>query len=155
MATGSFARSSQPLTQSNLPSIESSKASTPTRPYHRVRKRGVIPDGSEVDSEGLSKRLKSENIENEALELFITTMKIVGQEHLQRPLNTFELAITLLEDEYGTCLSESHYLQAANILESESKASIFIAINARIRDQWLCKNAGVELLDKTNWNIDF
>jgi hypothetical protein len=63
-------------------------------------------------------------------------------------LNTFELAIKLLQDEYESRLSEGHFLVAVEFLDSESKASIFITLKSRLRDQWLSKNAGIELIDE-------
>jgi hypothetical protein len=99
-------------------------------------------------------------MENEALELLISSMKNQpSQESRVRRvrLNTFELAIQLLQDEYESRLSESHFLFAVELLESQSKASIFITLKGPLRDRWLSKNIGIELiglLDNVNSNLD-
>lgn len=63
-------------------------------------------------------------------------------------LNTFELAIKLLQDEYEVRLSENHFLIAIEFLENQTKASVFITLKGPIRDQWLCKGTGIELLEE-------
>ena len=99
-------------------------------------------------------------MENEALELLISSMKTQpSQESRVRRvrLNTFELAIQLLQDEYESRLSESHFLFAVELLESQSKALIFITLKGPLRDRWLSKNIGIELiglLDNVNSNLD-
>lgn len=158
MATGSFARSSQPLTRVSITSFPSSQASTLVPLYNRVRTRGRPIRDTETDSEEpKSKRAKSTSMEIEALELFVASMKNQkGTETRIRRvcLNTFELAIQLLQDEYKLRLSESHFLQAVEFLESESKASIFITLKSRLRDQWLSKNAEIELFDTIDSMLD-
>jgi hypothetical protein len=61
--------------------------------------------------------------------------------------NIFERATELLQKEYETLLSGSHFLQAVEVLESESRASIFVTLKGPLRDQWLCRNAQVEFID--------
>jgi len=62
-------------------------------------------------------------------------------------LNKVELAIQLLEDKYQERLSTSDFINAVDILENNSKASVFITLKSSvIRDCWLCKNTGIELI---------
>lgn len=63
-------------------------------------------------------------------------------------MNTVELAIKLLQDEYELRLSESHFLSAIDLLSVENMASVFITLSSNIRDRWLCRNATVELIDE-------
>jgi hypothetical protein len=60
--------------------------------------------------------------------------------------NPVELAIQLLQREYETRLSESHFLEAVDFLTTEAKASVFITLNSNMRDIWLCRNASVVLI---------
>jgi hypothetical protein len=60
--------------------------------------------------------------------------------------NTMELAIQLLQTEYETRLSTSHFLTAVDFLTTKAKASAFITLNSHIRDMWLCKNTDVKLI---------
>lgn len=152
MATGSFARSSQPsISTLSQASVASSQANTSIiLPYNRTKSRGRQTE--DIDREGhKSKRAKLEGIESEALELLRTSIKnqaSIGSRVGRVRLNTFELAIQLLQDEYESRLSESHFFQAVQLLQSESTASVFITLNSRLRDQWLCRSAGVKLLDE-------
>jgi hypothetical protein len=143
MATGSFARSIQP----SIASFSSSPASTPVPQYTRTRKRGRPVSGIGTESEGSQKRPKPLADENDAIERLLTL--IGSKETALAPvlLDTFELATKVLQDEYESRLSESHFLQAIELFQSQSNASIFRTLQGRLRDRWLCKNAGVELLD--------
>ncbi len=153
MATGTSARSSQPLNPSQLstPSFPSSRASTPSAgPYIRVKSRRQPTNSSDIE-ESKEKRLRVEAMESEAWELLRASMKTqaMSESKVGRVrLNTFELATQLLQDEYESRLSESHFLKAIECLESQSKASVFITLKSRIRDQWLLKNAKVEFLNE-------
>ena len=60
--------------------------------------------------------------------------------------NTVELAIQLLQKEYETRLSKSHFLVTIDFLTAESKAFVFITLNSSIRDMWLYKNIDVKLI---------
>jgi hypothetical protein len=153
MATGSFARSSfsQPtISTPSQASITSSGANTPINTtYTRNRSRGRPRE--DIDSEGLkNKRAKLEGIEAEALGLLITSLRgqaSMGPRVAEQPLNIFERATKLLQDEYELRLSPSHFLCATELFQSESRASMFVTLKGPLRDQWLCKYAGVELLD--------
>jgi hypothetical protein len=150
MATGSSARSSQPSTQALIPSFPSSSTSTPVPLYTRVRTRGrPVRDITTDSEEPRSKRTRSNgvpSIETKALELIVASIRSTDTGRIH--LNPFERAIQLLQDEYELRLSENHFLQVVELLESQSKASIFITLKVgRLRDQWLCRNAGIELLD--------
>jgi hypothetical protein len=151
MATGSFARSFQPSTRVSIASFPSSQASTLVPLYNRVRTQGRPIGDTKTDSEEpKSKQAKSTDMEIEALELFVALMKNQkGTEtRIERVrLNTFKLAIQLLQDEYELRLSESHFLQAVEFLESQSKAFIFITLKSRLQDQWHSKNAEIELFN--------
>ena len=162
MATGAFARSSQsqPSIQSQLStaSFPSSQASTPLS-HNRIKsRRRPIKDG-EIEESKSKRSNKAEDIESEAFGLLISTLKAQASDQGQGSskskvkrvrLNTFELAIRLLQDEYGLRLSDSHFLVAVEYLESQSKASIFITLEGQRRDQWLRGGAKIELLSNVN-----
>jgi hypothetical protein len=156
MATGAFARSAQPST--SIASFPSSQTSTPIPPYNRQRKRGRPFAGSGTDTTELRKRQKPDYIESEAIELLIASIKSQASQESKvgRVLqSTVELAIQLLQNEYELRLSESHFLMAITLLESESKAAIFITLKSRLRDQWLSQNAGIELLNDLYNELNF
>jgi hypothetical protein len=60
--------------------------------------------------------------------------------------NNVELGIQLLEEQYQERLSIQGFIAAINVLKDDSNASVFITLKSTtFRDQWLCKEAGVEL----------
>ena len=68
-----------------------------------------------------------------------------------RRRNNIKLAIQLLENEYQERLSTTDVINALKVLENSSKASVFITLKSSlIRDHWLYKNAGVQILNKVN-----
>jgi hypothetical protein len=85
-------------------------------------------------------------IEAEAIEWIISAMKETQDKGGRVRYNTVELAIQLLQTEYETRLSTSHFLAAVDFLTTKAKASAFITLNGHIRDMWLCKNTDVELI---------
>jgi hypothetical protein len=95
------------------------------------------------------KRLKVASMEAEAIELLVATIKEqTGSKETGRVrLNPVELAIKLLQDEYEFRLSQVDLLSAVEFLSTENKASVFITLGSNIRDIWLCKNVGVELIN--------
>ena len=49
-------------------------------------------------------------------------------------MNTIELAIQLLQQEYKALLSEEYFLITIDFLTVKTKASVFITLTSRIRD---------------------
>ena len=90
-------------------------------------------------------RTLTSTIEAEAFELIVAAIKDQQQDG-RRHYNTVELAIQLLQKEYQTKLSSSHFINAVDFLTVEAKASAFITLNSSIRDIWLCKNLDIELI---------
>ena len=83
---------------------------------------------------------------NEAINLLVLVLKDQQSSSERVCFNTVELAIQLLQIEYETHLSESHFLLAIDVLTAEAKASVFITLNSSIRDMWICKTANVTLI---------
>jgi hypothetical protein len=83
--------------------------------------------------------------QEEAFNLLILALK-AQQGGSSRACNPVELAIQLLQREYETRLSESHFLEAVDFLTIEAKASVFISLSSNMRDIWLCKHASVMLI---------
>jgi hypothetical protein len=141
-ATGSYSRSSQPSTAS----IPNSQVSTPSHiDLGRIRKRGVPIREGGTDTEGRKRRRLE--LDPDGINSLITLMKDREVGILRARSNIFERATELLQKEYETLLSGSHFLQAVEVLESESRASIFVTLKGPLRDQWLCRNAQVEFID--------
>ncbi len=126
----------------------SSLASTSIPLHNRIRKRGQPVSGFESESEGSQKRPKSTVNENGAIERLINIINIKKRAFtLKLEPDIFELATKILQDEYEFRLSESHFIQATGLFQSQSNASVFRTLKGRLRDRWLCEKAGVELLD--------
>jgi hypothetical protein len=123
-------RSRTPHLQSQLTSDDESESSNKTRKRRRNNK------GDKVDL-GIA-------ISNMATELRLT------RELKQEPIKTLqEKAIELLYKEYQDRLTDIDFVEAITLLESESKARIFVALRGGdIRDKWLEKNTLIELLPK-------
>jgi hypothetical protein len=91
------------------------------------------------------KRVKTTG-SDEAIDLLVSLLKDQQSSSGRVRFNTVELAIQLLQIEYETRLSESHFLLAVDVLTVEAKASVFITLNSSIRDTWICKTADVMLI---------
>lgn len=108
----------------------------------RHRKRGVPIRKDDTDTENDKKRPRA----TQNIDTFEIISSVLDAQQARRR-NKVELAIQLLETNYQERLSTSHFIDAVSILETESKASVFITLKSSvIRDYWLCKNADVELL---------
>jgi hypothetical protein len=78
----------------------------------------------------------------------MTTELRLTRESKEEPMKTpQEKAIELLYKEYQDRLTDIDFVEAITLLESESKARIFVALRGGdIRDKWLEKNTSTELL---------
>lgn len=146
-ATGEFAYSSSILTSiaTSTPATQTSNSVLESREStvavsQRVRTRGVpLP----LDSSGPErKRTKTNSSTDEATELIIAVLKDQQGGGRVR-LNTIELAIQLLQQEYEALLLEEDFLIAIDFLTVEAKASVFITLTGKIRDTWLFNNIGI------------
>ena len=144
-ATGVFARSSR----TQLPSTPSIRGDTPIPfPPRQTRKRGVLMTQEDTESEPDRKRRITNT---DTYDMIVSVIK--DQQAGRR--NNIELAIQLLENEYQERLSTTDFIDALEVLENNSKAFVFITLKSSlIRDNWLCKNAGVQILNKAS-NIEF
>jgi hypothetical protein len=159
-ATGEFVRSSNPIllatSSSQLPSTPSISrpSSTPSiqgstfrQVPHRTRTRGVPLQEDSAVLEPARKRVRTNrSATDEAIDLLVSVLKDQQGGSSTTPLNKVELAILLVQREYETRLSEGHLLEAISFLTTEAQASVFINLNSRIRDMWLCKFAHVTLI---------
>jgi hypothetical protein len=102
-------------------------------------------EDTELEPEKKKPRMRA-GTEADAFELIVSVMK--DQQAGRR--NKVEQAIQLLEEQYQERLSASDFIDAVEVLENSSKASVFITLqSSMIRDRWLQKNAGVCFTDIT------
>jgi hypothetical protein len=93
------------------------------------------------------KRQQTQTRNTNTYDMIISVMK----DQQARRRNNIELAIQLLENEYQERLSTTDFINALEVLENNSKASIFITLKSSlIRDHWLYKNIGVQIPNEVN-----
>jgi hypothetical protein len=114
---------------------------------HRTRTRGVpLRDDSAVLDPARKRVRTNGSGTDEAIDLLVSVLKGQQGGSSTMPPNKVELAILLVQREYETRLSEGHLLEAISFLTTKAQASVFINLNSRIRDMWLCKYAHVTLI---------
>jgi hypothetical protein len=119
------------------PSLEGSPApSLPPRRQKRQRQPAESQD--EVDNKVRRTRLGESPIEKVA-----DAMKELARARR----SDLAIAVEILEDKYTGRLTNEHIDMAFILIENETKATMFSSIqNKEIRDRWLERNAGVEIL---------
>jgi hypothetical protein len=63
-------------------------------------------------------------------------------------------ALDLLLEVYISRLSEEHLDMAIDLLDNERKALFFIGLHGVVRDRWLERHAGVQLIVDNNEDVD-
>ena len=80
----------------------------------------------------------------EAFEMIASAIKDQQADRSAMRYNKVEQAIHLLEEQYQQRLSATDFIEAVEVLENNSKASVFITLkSSELRDRWLEKNASI------------